>query len=155
MSTGSTLANEELLGLPIPASKEPFYAEGHKVENEADLEALSLLVPSLFTNIVEGDVVITISDDKRYRNDYTYIWDGARLHAMRSAPDDYGSCPSILEVKPGQPINLYCRNNAHNGVWWPCKELRETLMAQPDLIQSLFYRHMANPSNSFLTRTLH
>lgn len=117
----------DLFGLPADHSA-PIYIE-HAVHNSADLDALTNIVKSREMALQAGDIIITVPQERRYRNDCTYIWDseGSRLHAMTSAIDDYGVCPPALVVQVGQPINLYCRNNAHNNIWWPCPEMRQAI----------------------------
>lgn len=75
----------------------------------------------------DGDVIVTLPDHLRYRNDCCYhINSKLELVPLESTNiDDYGHCNRSLEIKPGQPINWYCVLNAHNYCWWPSAELRE------------------------------
>lgn len=70
--------------------------------------------------IRRGDVVSLLPQSKRYRNDFTYIWNGEKVIELDYTIDDYGSVPPEFVVTDTEfSPDYWIHAIAHNGIFHP------------------------------------
>lgn len=96
------------------------------VENDENASKVTTYIRDNNVEIRRGDIIDTVEESERYRNDGKFIWDGEKAILLHHEYDDYGAVPPTFEVSPTEFDPNYWNNTVcHNTYYWPCLEYRE------------------------------
>lgn len=87
-------------------------------------------------NIRRGDVIGLEPIDVKYRNDWTYVWDGEKVLELDSSIDEYGAVPKSLVVTDTEFTPTWWSGTiAHNGIFWLSEDIKKRMVFKRGEVQ--------------------
>lgn len=97
------------------------YNHFYSLSKEDQKKFLDDLTSMLPVGVKHGDIINTITQDKRDRNDGTFIYNGKtkKVMELESKPDDYGTVPKLFRVSMSDFSPKYWDGLiVHNNIFW-------------------------------------
>lgn len=89
------------------------------------LNRLNLYINNNNIELDRGDIIDTIPEDIRYRNEGKFIWTGIEAIELSSDVDEYGAVPNSFIVSNHEfSITYWMGTINHNYYYFPCQEWR-------------------------------
>lgn len=77
--------------------------------------------------IKRGDVISLVRRDKKYRNDWTYMWDGTKAVELETEYDDYGHVPKEFMVGEEFTPDHWVKTITHNQIFHLSNEIKSQM----------------------------
>lgn len=113
-------------GVELGLNYEPYF-EYHK-KTQRIVTQYIINHPSEFIGLKRGDIIDTVEEKSRYRNDGKMIWTGEKAIFLeyQEKIDENGYIPQSFVVTPFEFNPMYWSETIdHNYIYWPCLEYRE------------------------------
>lgn len=98
----------------------------------ADGDMLNRISRVPIENIRRGDTISLIPRDDKYRNDWTFIWDGEKAINLEYDIDDYGYVPREFVVGNEFQPDHWTTTIAHNGIFHLSNETKAQMKFVPN-----------------------
>lgn len=96
------------------------------VDNIENADIITKYIKDNNISVRRGDIIDTIDENNRYRNDGKFVWDGEKVLSLEYDVDDYGAIPKTFIVSSQEFAPNYWENTIdHNNYYWPSIEYRE------------------------------
>lgn len=114
------------------------------LENEFNRKSITVYILSNDIEIKRGQIINTINDEARYRNDGKLIWDGRVARWLSTAYDEYGSISREFQVSPTEfDPDSWIDTICHNTIYWPCIlyriQVRDSLVFDDELTEEKYW----------------